>query len=427
MTTPAIEAPGPSALAAAPPIGKHVLLIHQAFVTPEDGGGTRHYELLTHAASSGHRATVVTADVGYLSRSDRTTHATSHGSSLVVHRVKSLAGKKSDFISQLRNLVGFATVSVPRALSVEKVDVVMGTSPSIFQALSAWFVAAVKRKPYLLEIRDLWPEFIIGMGKLKNPIAIAIAKGLERFLYSRADHLLVNSPAYVDYLVSKGVHRDRISLIANGVETELFAPSAKRTAAARAFRERFDVSDKYVVMYTGAISPANDLGVLLDAAEHLRDLPNVHFLIVGDGKSRQELEAEAARRGLSNVTFTGTQPKASIPDVLASADLCVAVLQNIPEFRLTYPNKVFDYLASGKPVALAIDGVIRKVVEDAGAGVFVPPGNPAAMAAAVREFATDPARGRAMGERGRAHVTRDFDRRAHGTAFADLLTAVANR
>jgi glycosyltransferase involved in cell wall biosynthesis len=427
MTTRALETVSAHAQAGALSAGRHVLLIHQAFVTPEDGGGTRHYELLTHAAASGHRATVVTADVGYLSRNDRTKHATSHGPSLVVHCVKSLAGKKSDFISQLRNLVGFATVAIPKALSVDDVDLVMGTSPSIFQALSAWFVSAVKRKPYLLEIRDLWPEFIIGMGKLKNPVAIAVARGLERFLYSRADHLLVNSPAYVDYLVSKGVARTRISLIPNGVETELFAPSAQRTAAARAFRDRYGVGDKYVVMYTGAISPANDLGVLLDAADRLRDLPNVHFLIVGDGKSRGELEEEAMRRDLRNVTFTGTQPKASIPDVLAAADLCVAVLQNIPEFRLTYPNKVFDYLASGKPVALAIDGVIRTVVEDAGAGVFVPPGHPAAMASAVRAFAIDPARARSMGERGRTHVARKFDRRAHGAAFGDLLTSVANR
>jgi glycosyltransferase involved in cell wall biosynthesis len=427
MTTPALKTQLPSVSPTAVPIGKHVLLIHQAFVTPEDGGGTRHYELLTHASAGGHRATVVTADVGYLSRSDRTKHATSHGESLVIHRVKSPSPGKSDFISQLRNLVGFATVAVPRALSVEHVDLVMGTSPSIFQALSAWLVSAVKRKPFLLEIRDLWPEFIIGMGKLKNPIAIAVAKGLERFLYSRADHLLVNSPAYVDYLVSKGVQRSRISLIPNGVETELFAPSAKRSAAARAFRERYGVSDKFIVMYTGAVSPANDLGVLLDAAAQLQDIPHVHFLIVGDGKSRQELEETATRRGLSNVTFTGTQPKASIPDVLAAADLCVAVLQNIPEFRLTYPNKVFDYLASGKPVALAIDGVIRKVVEDAGAGVFVQPGDPAAMARAVRAFATDPGRARSMGERGRDYVAREFDRRAHGSAFADLLTAAANR
>jgi glycosyltransferase involved in cell wall biosynthesis len=425
MTSHALDTP-PRTTAKAPSAGKHVLLIHQAFVTPEDGGGTRHYELLSHAAEGGHRATVVTSEIGYLSRSDQTKTRSSSTPALDIQRVRGYASKKSDFISQLRFLTSFAAGAVPRAMSVRDVDLVMGTSPSIFQALSAWSVAALKRKPFLLEIRDLWPEFIIGMGKLKNPVAIAVAKGLERFLYSRADHLLVNSPAYVDYLVSKGVDRDRISLIPNGVETELFAPNAKRAAAAQAFRERYGVTEKYVVMYTGAISPANDLGVLLDAADRLRDLPNVHFLIVGDGKSRQQLEEETAHRQLPNVTFTGTQPKASIPDVLAAADLCVAVLQNIPEFRLTYPNKVFDYLASGKPVALAIDGVIRKVVEDAGAGVFVQPGDPEAMEHAIRAFANDPARARAMGENGRSHVARAFDRRAHGAAFADLLGAVAD-
>jgi glycosyltransferase involved in cell wall biosynthesis len=147
---------------------------------------------------------------------------------------------------------------------------------------------------------------------------------------------------------------------------------------------------------------------------------------VGDGKVRHELEREAGVMQLANVTFTGAQPKASIPDILAAADVCVAVLQNIPEFRLTYPNKVFDYLAAGKPVVLAIDGVIRKVVEEAGAGVFVQPGDPGALASAIRAFAGDRERARAMGERGRAHVTRSFDRRAHGAAFANLISAVAN-
>jgi glycosyltransferase involved in cell wall biosynthesis len=405
--------------------GKHVLLIHQAFVTPEDSGGTRHFELFTHAAGFGHRATVVTAEVGYLSGQDQTKHESKRGNSLAIERIRIYVAKKPTFVRQLRQLLSFAVGAIPRAASIKDVDVVMGTTPSIFQAFSAWLVAAINRRPFLLEVRDLWPEFIIGMGKLKNPIAIAVAKGLERFLYSRADHILVNSPAYIDYLVSKGIDRHRVSLIPNGVEVELFAPTAECETNARAFRERFGVSDKYVVVYTGAISPANDLGVLLRAADQLRDCPRVHILVVGDGKSRRDLEAEAARLGLTNVTFTGTQPKADIPAVLAAADLCVAVLQNIPQFRLTYPNKVFDYLAAGKPVALGIDGVIRQVVEKADAGVFVPPGDPTALAQAIREFSRNPDRGKTMGASGRAYVTRAFDRRVHGAAFAALLSAVA--
>jgi glycosyltransferase involved in cell wall biosynthesis len=403
----------------------HVLLIHQAFVTPEEGGGTRHYELFRHAAEHGHRATVITSGFDYLSRTDRAL-VSNPEPWISIERTSSRAPTKTDFISQLRQLVGFAAGALPKAMSVRDVDVVMGTSPSIFQALSAWMISVVKGKPFLLEIRDLWPDFIIGMGKLKNPVAIAIAKGLEQFLYSRADHVLVNSPAYVDHVASKGVDRSRITLIPNGVETEAFATSPTRDLAAHAFRERYGVADKFVVMYTGAISPANDIGVVLRAADRLRDLRNVQFLIVGDGKTRGELEAEAARMSLDNVTFTGAQPKASMPDVLAAADLCLAILQNIPEFRLTYPNKVFDYLAAARPIALAIDGVIRQVVEDAGAGVFIQPGDPIALASAIRSFASDPARGRAMGERGRDYVARKFDRRAHGLEFSNLLKARAD-
>ena len=399
----------------------HVLLIHQAFVTPEEGGGTRHYELFRHAAEHGHRATVVTSGFDYLARRSRKDGNPEPW--ITVRRTASVAPTKTDFVSQLRQLVSFAAGAFPKAMSVPDVDVVMGTSPSIFQALSAWAVSVLKRKPFLLEIRDLWPDFIIGMGKLKSPFAITVARGLERFLYSRADHVLVNSPAYVDHLLSKGIPRERITLIPNGVETEIFRSGPTRDAAAKEFRARYGVADKFVVMYTGAISPANDIGMVLRAADALRDLHNVHFLIVGDGKTRRELEEEATRMSLGNVTFTGAQPKASMPDILAAADLCLAILQNIPEFRLTYPNKVFDYLAAARPVALAIDGVIRQVVEDAGAGVFVQPGDPVALAAAIRSFAADPARGRAMGERGRDYVALNFDRRAHGLEFSNLLEA----
>src|SRR5262249_994594 len=147
----------------------------------------------------------------------------------------------------------------------------------------------------------------------------------------------------------------------------------------------------------------------------------VLFVLVGDGKARADLMAAAAARGLRNVLFVPAQPKRAMREVLGAADACVATLRDIPLFRTTYPNKVFDYMAAGRPVLLGIDGVIREVMDRAAAGIFVPPGDAQALAAAVRGLIAAPDRARAMGERGRAAVCRDFDRRKQAADFERLL------
>jgi len=300
------------------------------------------------------------------------------------------------------------------------VDVVMGTSPPIFQAFSAWIVAAVRRRPFLLEIRDLWPEFIIDMGKLRNPLLIRVSRWFERFLYRRADHLLVNSPAYVDYLISRGVPAEKITLVANGVDPTMFDPQAD----GHIVRHRLNLDGKVLVVYAGAMGPANDLDTLLDAAAELKSDPHVCFLMVGSGKLRNHLEARARELGLKNVLFAGAQPKQSIPDFLAVADICVATLQNIPMFRMTYPNKVFDYMAAGRPVVLAIEGVIQDVVEAAAAGLCVPPGDPASLAGAIRFLIANQQRRQEMSRSGRKYVEAHFNRRDQARQFVQLLGRV---
>jgi glycosyltransferase involved in cell wall biosynthesis len=168
-----------------------------------------------------------------------------------------------------------------------------------------------------------------------------------------------------------------------------------------------------VVLYAGALGPANALDVVLDAAAALRGTRAL-FVLVGDGKARTDLERRAAELGLDNVQFVAAQPKERVPGLIAAADACLASLRDIPLFRTTYPNKVFDYMAGGRPVLLQIDGVIREVVEEAQAGVFVPPGDAAALAAAVRRMMDHPDVAREMGRRGRVAVCERFDRRLQG-------------
>ena len=403
----------------------HVLLIHQGFATPNEPGGTRHFELARGAVEQGHQFTVIASDISYITGQSTGDEPQLSADAMIegVRVLRAFTHKTlhGNFVGRLFSFMTFAGSSLISALRVGKVDVVMGTSPPIFQAVSAWLIAGLRRRPFLLEIRDLWPDFVIDMGLLNNSLLIRGSRWLEKLLYARAAHLLVNSPAYVEYLIRKGVPAGKITLLPNGVDPSMFDPSSDGDG----IRKRLKLEGKFVVVYAGAIGLANDLGLLLEAAEELKTDPNICFLIVGDGKERKRLEGVAESRRLENLVFAGAQPKSEMRRFLASADACVAVLQNIPMFRMTYPNKVFDYMAAGRPVLLAIDGVIRQVVEAAGAGLYVPPGDAKALAEAVRYLADNMHEAEAMSRRGRAYVERHFNRADQSLQFTDLLRTIA--
>jgi glycosyltransferase involved in cell wall biosynthesis len=373
----------------------------------------------------GNTFSIVASDVSYLSgkRRERKTRLVTeqHVRGVRVLRAYTYASLHRSFVWRVVSFISFMVTSFVAGLKAGPVDVVMGTSPPIFQAVSAWALSATRRCPFLLEIRDLWPEFAIDMGILKNPLLISLSRRLERFLYNRATHILVNSPAYRDYLLEKGIDPARITLVSNGVDASLFGGSFDRERQ----RHRWSLNGKFLVTYAGALGAANDIPVVLEAARVLSNHDGIHWLLVGDGKERGNLESLAREWKLGNVTFTGALPKKEMPAILAASDACLAILKNIPMFRTTYPNKVFDYMAAGRPTILAIDGVIREVVEEAKGGIFVQPGNAEALAHAVLTLEKDREQARTMGEAARAYVAAHFDREKQAKDFVKLLTTLA--
>jgi glycosyltransferase involved in cell wall biosynthesis len=399
-----------------------MLIIHQAFTTGKEPGGTRHFELACHLQRAGHEVVIIASDISYLTgqssvvrRGLLTRQILPEG--IQVFRAYTYPALHRSFFWRFISFLSFMVTSLWAGLRAGPIDLVMGTSPPIFQAVSAWLIAFLRRRPYLLEIRDLWPEFAIDMGILTNRLLIFLSRGLENFLYAQADHILVNSPAYRDYMKARGISIARVSLIPNGVETTMFNPQS----SGEEIRNRWKLNGRFVVTYAGALGLANDIPTILQAAAYLRNRPNVLFILVGDGKERPWLEGQAKKMKLENVLFTGVQSKAQIPDILAASDACLATLKNIPMFRTTYPNKVFDYMAAGRPTILAIDGVIRQVIEAADGGIYVPPGDAAALAEAVGYLADNPHRAQAMGLAAREYVVRNFDRRFQARAFENLI------
>lgn len=403
----------------------HTILIHQAFVSPNEAGGTRHYEFARYVVGNSQQFTIVASDLSYLTGRKTVEHRGLVGrqemEGVTILRAYTYPSLHRSFLWRIVTFLSFMVTSVLAAWRASGVDLVMGTSPPIFQAVSAWLVAFVRRKPFLLEIRDLWPAFAIDMGILKNPLLIGLSRWLERFLYARATHLLVNSPAYRDYLLDLGVPAGKISLIANGVDPTMFDPTAKGEWV----RQQLNLTDQFIVTYAGALGQANDIPTILQAAKQLQDHPQIHILLVGDGKERAKLEKMSQELGLTNVTFTGPRPKSEMPAFLAASDACLATLQDIPMFRTTYPNKVFDYMAAGRPTILGIDGVIREVIEAANGGLFVSPGNPGRLAEAILALSQRPAEAQTMGQAARRHVESHFNRHQQAQQFLALLQQIA--
>lgn len=398
----------------------HILLIHQAFAALDEPGGTRHHELARYLAARGHRVTIVTSPVSYLTGLPSTSRRRlverqSGGEGITILRAWTYSGLHRSFAHRVISFFSFMASSFIAGLSVRNVDMVWGTSPPIFQGVTAWGLARLKRVPFLFEVRDLWPAFAMGVGVLRNPILVRASLWLERFLYRRADRVMVNSPGFVGHVLARGARR--VELIPNGADPHLFDPDGDGAD----FRRVHGLNGKYVVLYAGAHGLSNDLGIVLQAAERLRELEHIQIVLLGDGKDKPDLIKQAAAMGLQNVLFLPPVPKTEIRQALAAADACIAILKPIELYRTTYPNKVFDYMAAGRPVVLAINGVIRELVEGAGAGLAVPPGDPEALAAAIRALAADPERGRAMGRRGRRLIEERFSRSILAAKLADLL------
>jgi len=392
----------------------HILLIHQAFASLDEPGGTRHYELARDLARRGHQVTVIASPVSYLTGA--VTHTqTGSEDGILIRRAYTYQALHRSFVHRVLAFMSFMTSSFFIGLSVRNVDLVWGTSPPIFQGWTAWMLARLKRVPFLFEVRDLWPTFAIAVGVLKNPLLIRMSEWLERFLYRHADRVMVNSPGYVQHVTELGARR--VELVPNGADPDMFGP----VDGGRTFRASNHLGQNFVVMYAGAHGMSNDLGVVLAAARLLEDTPKVQLVLVGDGKEKAGLQAQAVQMKLTNVTFLPPVPKNGMAKTLAGADACIAILKPIDAYKTTYPNKVFDYMAAGRPVVLAIDGVIRQVVEAAGCGVFSPPGDPDALAEAIRRLARNRAESEAMGQKGRRYAEQHFNRASSAQKLAGIL------
>lgn len=393
--------------------------MHQAFTLKREAGGTRHCELCRQLVRHGDDVTVVTSDVEYLTGRVRRDKPVSIDGIRMVY-AWAPRGVHRNFLWRLWAFAAYSATSFLAAIRVRHVDIVWGTSPPLPQAETARLVAAIRRIPFVFEVRDLWIDNAVELGIVRSRAAIGAARSVESRLYQAASRVIVNSPGFVAE-VSKHISPSKIVVVPNGVECSDFLPGEEPNS----YRQQFGLrGEAIVVLYAGNMGMANDLETVVGSAAILKDRTDIEFHFFGSGTHVTSLKELVMFRNLDNVYFHEPLPKTAMPQLLCCADVCLAPLRDTPLFSLVFPNKVFDYMAAGRPVVYTIGGPIREVLTSAGSGAYVQPGDSQSMATAILRYANDTDLRIADGKRAASYTVEHFDRHIAAERLASLMDEV---
>lgn len=387
-----------------------VLVLNHFAVPAGEPGGTRHTELFSSLSGWDH--VIVAARTNYTTRRRQADQDGFHFVPVTAYA--------SNGISRILNWGSYSAMAALAGLRMvrRRPDVVYASSPHLLAGATGALLATAFRRPFVLEVRDLWPKVLVDMGQLSTDSRLYKGlSGLESALYRRATRIVVLAPGVVTELTDKGIPADKIELIPNAADPEFFHVDEDREIVRR--RLGFD---RVTVVYAGAHGPANGLDLALDAALELRDLP-VEIVLVGDGISREELRARALAEGIDNVRFLEPVTKSEMPELLAGADIGLHCLADVPLFRYgVSPNKIFDYMAAGLPVLTNTPGEVTELVDGADAGVAV---EPTRIASGIRRMVEAGAEGRQRwGASGQSWITAHQTRAAMGRRLEKLLDSV---
>jgi glycosyltransferase involved in cell wall biosynthesis len=414
-----------------------ILYVSQYFPPEMGAPAARAAELSQHWAATGHDVTVLTGfpnhPTGVIPPEYRdkfrrlVAHEQTNGVNVVRTWLLPFPNRKAH--ERMLNYSSFCISAASTGLFLSRPDVVIATSPQLLVGLSGWWLARWKRAPFVFEVRDLWPESLaaVGMGKGDSLLHRSLAK-IAGFLYRHANRIVVVTPAFEVYLVEHwNVPREKISVIENGVETQLFAPEPFAGGTGSNLRKELDAEEKFVVSYIGTMGMAHGLETIIAAAIQLRATnPDVVFLMVGEGAAKERIATLARERGLNNLRFVDQQPREKIPAYIAASDVCLVLLKKTDLFKTVIPTKMLEFMSCARPVILGVDGQARAILEEARAGLAIEPENSDALVNAIRYLAANREEARELGQNGRAHILRRFSRPQTAERYIRVLEHMLN-
>ena len=338
-----------------------------------------------------------------------------------VVRVWTYVTANEGFLRRSLDYFSFAVTAVIGGLFLPRPDVIVATSPQIFTALGGCVLAWLRRRPFVFELRDLWPDSIAAVGAMREGPLLRLLRRLEYGLYRRAARIISVTNAFKQVLAGNGIPAEKIAVVRNGVDLQAFVPGPKEPELER----RLGLEGKFVAAYVGTIGMAHGLETLLAAAEHLRGRKNLAFVLVGTGAERARLEDDAKRRSLDNVIFVGPVDKETVKRYWRLCEVALVLLKDASLFLHVIPSKMFEAMGTGRPVILGVRGESKQLLNESGAGIAVSPGNPRALAEALEKMMDNPALCRSMGAAGRKFVERAFDRRRLALEMLKILEEAA--
>lgn len=407
----------------------HILFLSHYFPPEVNAPASRTYENAKRWVRAGHKVTVLTCHPSHpggvvYPGFKNSVHAWDEIDAIRVLRVGTYLSANKGFVKRISNYVSFMLSAVAQCRRVRDVDLVVSTSPQFFCGMAGYFVSRLKRCPWVLEIRDLWPESIIAVGAIKNRRVIKALEGVESFLYRKADHIISLTKAFKRHIMGRAIDADKISIVTNGADLERYAPGERMNAVRRELGLDENV---FVASYVGTHGMAHGLGTILRAAKRLENEPGIRFLLVGDGAEREKLLRERDEMGLTNVIMLGQQAKERMPLFLAATDACLVLLIRSELFKTVLPSKIFEAMAMKRPIVLGVEGESRELVEAGGCGLCIEPENDAELAEAVLKLARDTGLRRELGERGQGFVARNFDRETLAMRYLGILGGVVEK
>ena len=403
------------------------ILNHYA-ISPDMSGGTRHFDLARELVKKGHDVTIFASGFDH---STRQYLKIKPGEKI---RVEEYDGVRFVWINTLPyygnnwrrvlNMLSYGWRVLRCSRGLSKPDAVIGSSMHPFAALAGWWLARRYKAKFIFEVRDLWPQTAVDMGAMKkNSLPAKLLYAWEKFMYNKAEKIIVLLPYAKDYVASRGISPEKVFWLPNGVNLERFdhpVPLEEGSEVAEVFEQ---YRDKFKVVYTGAHGVPNGLDVIVEAARLIQEKSeNIHFILIGEGTEKSRLKEKAQSLGLVNITFCEPIPKQAVPSALLAADCLV---YSIPAFNIyrygVSLNKSFDYLASAKPVVMAGNSQ-NNIVEEANAGIAVEPENPEALAEAIVKIYELPEEKRIeLGKNGRRYVEQFYDIKNLATNLESLL------
>jgi colanic acid biosynthesis glycosyl transferase WcaI len=327
---------------------------------------------------------------------------------------------------RMLNYSSFCLSACVTGMFLSRPDVIIASSPQLLVGISGWWLARVKRVPFIFEVRDLWPESLaaVGMGDADSFLHRGLGK-IAGFLYRKCDRVVVVTPAFKEHLVEHWhMAPEKISMVGNGVETDLFSPGV----ADQNLKRQVGAEGKFVVCYIGTLGMAHGLETLVETAAQLRDCaPEIVFMLVGEGAEKERIISLAGSRGLTNLRFVGQQPREKIPDYIRASDICLVLLKKTELFKTVIPTKMLEFMSCARPVIVGVDGQARKIVETAKAGIFVEPEDAEALAQAIMRLMNDAALRATLGTNARREILRSFTREQTARDYLEVLNRVTGK